>query len=243
MVDLKEIQELIFRTVDALSSQILSATKRDRLTKGLAALRSAERDYLAQHSSVLSKSAGEGSYDAFLADLRRVKSMPGPAPAAPTDATLPANHESRAWRAPKELAGMRIHTSAGFIDVPPHGVVNTSAPVGHDEDRCDCVSCTLHKELRGRGFKEMRARKSAGEVALDQIREVHRLGKARQIAVGIVSKQRADAGDDVGNWLHNRAAKAGIPSEERLPQYDGPGPSPQYASSAAEFRRQYYGEQ
>ena len=159
------------------------------------------------------------------------------------DSVLPTV-ESRAYRSPKELEGMRIYTVGGHLDIPGHGVVHIAAPPdGHDEDKCDCVHCGMARELKGRGFREMRARKSAAAVALDAIRDIHRDGRARQIAVGIIGKQRGvDAGDDVATWLHDRAAQAGVLSETRQPQYDGPGPAPQYATSAADFRRRFYGE-
>ena len=239
MVSLTEIQELIFRCVDALS-RAMPAARRERLTKGLAALRVAERDYLASHPNILRKASGEGSYEQFQRDLAAAKlgREAPPAPNAPT----PAENET-VYRAPENLRGLTLHTVAGMLEIPGHGIVSIAArPDGHD-DKCECAKCSMHRDLRGRGFREQHARKSASAVALEGIRDVHRLGRARAIAVAAVGKARGvDAGDDVGAWLHDRAAKAGVPSETRRPQYDGPGPAPQYATSAADFRRQYYGD-
>ena len=240
MVSLKEIQELIFRTVDVLSREI-PAAKRDRLEKGLVALRAAERDYLMSHPSVLAKASAEGSWEQFQLDLAAVKQGRNAAPPKPSP--VPTENET-VYRAPENMRGLTLHTVGGMLPVPDHGIVHVAArPNGHD-DKCDCAKCSMHRDLKGRGFREQHARKSAEASALDAIRGVHRAGRARQIAVGVVGKARGtDAGDDVTRWFQDRAAQAGVPSEERLPQYDGPGPAPEYATSAADFRRQYYNKE
>ncbi len=240
MVSLKEIQELIFRTVDALSSQILSATKRDRLTKGLAALRSAERDYLMSHPSVLAKASAEGSWEQFQLDLAAVKQGRNAAPPKPSP--VPTENET-VYRAPENMRGLTLHTVGGMLPVPDHGIVHVAArPNGHD-DKCDCAKCSMHRDLKGRGFREQHARKSAGAAALDAIRDVHRAGRARAIAVQLVGKQRgAKAGDDIGAWLHARGSQPGIMSETRIENLDGPRPALTYCASAAEFHKRYYGD-
>ena len=246
-VSLAEIERLEYTAVDEMARPSCGRRRFSALSDALTKLRILKAQYLADHPNILRKSQSEGSYEQFKRDLAAAKlsrELPQQSrPNAPMpDSGLPSV-ESRAFRSPKELEGMRIHTVGGYIDVPSHGTVHIAAPPdGHDEDKCDCVNCSMARELKGRGFREMRARKSAAAVALDQIRDVHRLGKARQIAVGIVGKQRGvDAGDDVTRWFHDRAAKADVPSETRIEIPDGPVPAATYCTSAADFRRRYYG--
>ena len=239
MVSLTEIQKLIFKCVDALSRD-LPAAKRDRLEKGLAELRAAEGDYLASHKDVLCKSSTEGSWEQFERDLAAVKQGRNAAPPKPSP--VPTENET-VYRAPENMRGLTLHTVGGMLPVPDHGIVHVAArPNGHD-DKCDCAKCSMHRDLKGRGFREQHARKSSSEAALEEIRDIHRAGHARQIAVGIIGKQRGtDAGDDVGKWFHDRGSQSGVLSEVRVENLDGPRPALTYCASAAEFHKRYYGD-
>ena len=148
MVSLTEIQELIFRCVDALSRP-MPAARRERLTKGLAALRAAEGDYLASHKDVLCKSSTEGSWEQFERDLAAVKQGRNAAPPKPSP--VPTENET-VYRAPENMRGLTLHTVAGMLTVPDHGIVHIAArPNGHD-DKCDCAKCSMHRDFAGAGF-------------------------------------------------------------------------------------------
>ena len=62
------------------------------------------------------------------------------------DGIIGSGVEEKLFRARVELAGMSIVSCRGVIHISQHGVVHTY--VSHED---------LHLELRGRGFKEMRA--------------------------------------------------------------------------------------
>jgi hypothetical protein len=127
-------------------------------------------------------------------------------------------HELAAWRAPSELRGGTIHTAAGMMQVPGHGVVHTRATDDH-EDKCDCAGCAVNKELRGRGFRRMQAKKSAVELVGDQIKEVLAGGTARGRAMDLLRNAdrsgavAAQAGGDVMRWLSKRN-EANFPQPE-----------------------------
>lgn len=238
---LSEIEALEYRALSTLTGNSnLKPDARTRLVKALAQLRVLKKAWLAEHPSVLRKASGEGSYEQFQRDLAAAK-LGRELPPRSIPKAVPTENET-VYRAPENLRGLTLHTVSGMLTVPDHGIVHiASRPDGH-ADECECAKCSMHRDLRGRGFREQHARKSASEAALEEIRDIHRLATARQIAVQLIGKQHnSAAGDDIGAWLHARGSQAGISSETRQPQYDGPGPAPQYAANASEFRRQYYG--
>jgi hypothetical protein len=123
------------------------------------------------------------------------------------------------FRAPSELCGLTIHTLAGMIAVPAHGVVET-----HPDHTA------LHQELRGRGFRELHA--------------VDRTGKTSVAAVQMFQPDRlALIGADDGflSAMHRRADA--VPGETRRENFDGPQPAATHCNSLKEFRRRYFGDQ
>jgi hypothetical protein len=120
--------------------------------------------------------------------------------------------ELSAWRAPMELRGSTIHTSAGALQVPSHGVVQTRSTDDHD-DKCDCVGCGMHKELKGRGFRRMQSKKSASEVVYDDIKSVLKAGTAKSQVMDHArhldktGALAAQISPDLGRWLFDRAQK------------------------------------
>ena len=216
MVSLTEIQELIFRTVDALSSGSIGDKARPARPKDWRHCARLSGDYLASHTVFCAKSSTEGSWEQFERDLAAVKQGRNAAPPKPSP--VPTENET-VYRAPENMRGLTLHTVGGMLPVPDHGIVHVAArPNGHD-DKCDCAKCSMHRDLKGRGFREQHARKSSSEAALEEIRDIHRAGHARQIAVGIIGKQRGtDAGDDVGKWFHDRGSQSGVLSEVRVCQ-------------------------
>jgi len=142
------------------------------------------------------------------------------APQPMADGSLGSGVEEKLFRAPAALAGMSIHTCRGQIMIPPHGVIHTNA--AHED---------LHRELRGRGFREMKALDRFGK-AVDGSDLAAMFRRDRLQLIG--------QNDDFFRGLHRRGSQ--VPSEQRIVQYDGPGPRPTYSTSAAEFRRRFFGE-
>ena len=113
---------------------------------------------------------------------------------------------------------MTIHTVAGMIRVPDHGVIEVHPD--HTE---------LHAELRGRGFR--------------QLHGVDAFGKASTAAVAMFRPDRLTViGADEGflRAMHRRADTA--LAEKRIENFDGPQPAPTYWS-AAEFRKRFFGQE
>jgi hypothetical protein len=118
--------------------------------------------------------------------------------------------ELAAWRAPAELRGMTIHTAAGAMQVPSHGVVQTRLCQASGGECGNCLACAVHKELRGRGFSRMQSVKRASEIVGDEIRAVLASGTARGRAMDAARNLdktgalAAEAGADVTRWLSKR---------------------------------------
>jgi hypothetical protein len=83
---------------------------------------------------------------------------PQDAPTAPmptmADGPIDPGVQEKLFRAPPELTDMSIVTCRGVMRIPPSAVVHTNA--AHED---------LHRELRGRGFKEMAAIDRAGKTS------------------------------------------------------------------------------
>lgn len=206
MADLAEIERLEYLAIDLLAKAMPPASRRN-LTAALDSLRATKRKMLAANPSV----------------LRKLHTDPAPkdAPNAPmpmADGSLGSSVEEKLFRAPSELAGMSIHTCRGQIQVPPHGVVHTNA--AHED---------LHRELKGRGFRELHAIDAVGK---NSTAAVHMFRHDRLPLIG--------ENDDFFRALHRRADVT--PAEQRFEQLDGPGPAPTYCRSASEFRQSYFGE-
>lgn len=204
MTTLSEIENLEFRCIDLLTKAMPAASRR-KLSAALDSLRATKRKMLAANPSV----------------LRKLHTGPAPKDkpnALHPDATLGSAVEPKVFRAPAELCGMTIHTVAGMIAVPNHGVVETHPD--HAE---------LHQELRGRGFRELHGVDRCGKSAVGDPVRMFRPDALRVI------------GSDDGFLaaLYRRADV--VPGEQRTEHCDGPGPAPQYCATAADFRRQYFG--
>lgn len=123
--------------------------------------------------------------------------------------------ELAAWRAPMELRGSTIHTSAGMMQVPSHGIVHTRSTDDHDQ-RCNCAACGVNKELAGRGFRRQQSKKSASEIVEDDIRAILKAGAAKGQLMdhtrhvdktGSLAAEVTRRTGDVDAWLHARAMK------------------------------------
>jgi hypothetical protein len=96
--------------------------------------------------------------------------------------------EEAVYSAPMNIRGQRIYGPAGHMDVPPHGQVRVRAAVGHDEGSCDCVDCKVAQDLRSRGFRRHQSKRSGAELALDQIKALHRAGAQKSAVIQSVLK-------------------------------------------------------
>ena len=145
------------------------------------------------------------------------------APMPMADGSLGSGVEEKLFRAPAELAGMSIVSCRGVIQIPQHGVVHTNA--SHED---------LHRELRGRGFKEMRAIDRAGKTS-DGSDITHLFSRDLLRPIG-------GPGADLLQALANRAVKAATgPLERRTESDGGPGPTLTYCRSLQEFHKRYFG--
>ena len=111
------------------------------MTKLLAETRELKRQWLSEHPAILRK-VGTGPLD---------RDRPN---ALHPDAVVGSKIEPTMFRAPRELCGLTIHTCAGMIAVPAHGVVATHPD--HSE---------LHAELAGRGFARLHSINKFGKCA------------------------------------------------------------------------------
>jgi|HubBroStandDraft_6_1064221.scaffolds.fasta_scaffold478786_1 hypothetical protein len=133
--------------------------------------------------------------------MKKLHTGPAPqdkpnAPMPMADGSLGQGVEEKLFRAPAELVGMSIHTCRSQVEIPPHGVVHTNAE--HED---------LHAELRGRGFREMKALDRTGK-AVDGSDVTHLFDRSLLRRIG-------GADGDVMQGLAARAAKAATAPLER----------------------------
>jgi hypothetical protein len=126
--------------------------------------------------------------------LRKVRAEPAPKDrpnAAMPDAML--GSDPLIFRAPRDLVGLVLHTIAGAISVPDHGIVEAAAH--HTE---------LHAELLGRDFRQLHGVDRFGKSATGDPVQMFVRGRLQPI------------GGDLLKSLGNRAEKASaVPTETR----------------------------
>ena len=216
MTSLSDVETLEFRIIDVRSRPSCTAADAAVLDAMLEKVRGLKREYLSRYPNVLRKGAA------------KLHTGPAPqdAPNAPmpmADGSLGSGIEEKLFRAPAELTDMSIITCRGVMQIPPHGVVHTNAD--HED---------LHRELRGRGFREIKALDRTGK-ALDGTDVTHLFDRSFLRPIGA-------PGGDLLQALANRATKAAIgPLERRLEPDGGPGPALTYCRSLEEFHRRYLG--
>jgi len=206
-LSLARIEELEFQLVDQLAHGDLSNVDRQKAQSALTKLRELKKAWLADHPDILRKAS-------------KIHSEPLPRDrgnALNPDDTLASKPSPLAFRAPAELRGLTIHTVAGMILVPDHGVIEVHPD--HTE---------LHAELRGRGFRQLHGVDAVGKASTAAV------AMFRPSALKIIGEN-----DDFLRALGRRADT--VPSEKRQVVWDGPGPRAVYATSGAEFRKIYFG--
>jgi hypothetical protein len=260
MRSISEIEKEEFEVVDRLS-RALPSGKRAGLIRRREELRVEKAALLAKLPNVLRKSAEDKPMQTDLVKaiaeaIRRVQKEPAvkdrpnaeSPDAALGDEAKPQNQFEAAWVAPSNIRGQSIHTSAGMMRIPRHGVVMTRAPIGHNEKSCQCVDCGLHRELAGRGFRRQQAKKAGAELALDQIKALHAAGAQKSAVISAILRRDPSRelaakttpnDNDFLRWLGDRAAKASgepVPSEPARSPRDhyrarliAAGYSPEYA--------------
>jgi len=207
-LSLARIEELEFQLVGQLADGDLSNVDRQKAQSALTKLRELKKAWLADHPDILRKAS-----KIHTEPHRRDRGN-----ALDPDDTLGSKPSPLALRAPNQLRNMTIHTVAGMIRVPDHGVIEVHPD--HTE---------LHAELRGRGFR--------------QLHGVDAFGKASTAAVAMFRPDRLTViGADEGflRAMHRRADTA--LAEKRIENFDGPQPAPTYWS-AAEFRKRFFGQE
>jgi hypothetical protein len=170
MTTLSDVEVLEYRIIDVRSRPSCTPADTAVLDRMLEKVRGLKREYLSRHAEVLRKGAAKLHTTPLDRDAPNAKNP---------DSMLSSASGPLAFRAPPELAGLVLHTVAGAIAVPDHGVIEVAAH--HLE---------LHSELRGRGFRQLHSIDRYGKSATGDLVQMFERSRLQPIGGDLLKSLR-----------------------------------------------------